>query len=130
MDILQPPNWPKPRGYTHGVSVEGRQIYVAGQVGWNAEEKFETDNFNGQVKQALENIRDVLAEAGAKPEHTTRMTWYVLSKEEYLADTKGLGEAYRSVYGSHFPPMTAVEVSNLMASGSKVEIEVTAVVPK
>ncbi len=129
MNILQPPGWNKPRGYVHGVSATGKQVFVAGQVGWNAQEKFESDDFIDQAKQALENIKAVMAEADATPEHMTRMTWYVLSKEEYLSDTKRLGEAYRAVMGNNYPAMTAVEVSNLMAKGSKLEIEVTAVVP-
>jgi len=130
MNILQPKGWEKPRGYVHGVSATGKQVFVAGQVGWNAQEVFESNDFIDQTKQALENIKTVMAEAGATPEHMTRMTWYVLSKEEYLADTKKLGEVYRSVMGNNYPAMTAIEVSNLMARGSKLEIEVTAVVPE
>lgn len=129
MEILQPPHWLKPRGYSNGMAARGKLVCIAGQVGWNAEEKFETDDFVGQVRQALQNIVDVLAEAGGKPGDILRMTWYVTSKEEYVADRKGLGAAYRRVMGKHYPAMTAVQVTALMARRAKVEIEATAVVP-
>lgn len=129
MEILQPPHWLKPRGYSNGMAAKGKIVCIAGQVGWNAEEKFETDDFVGQVEQALQNIVDVLAEAGGKPTDILRMTWYVTSKEEYVADRKGLGAAYRRVMGKHYPAMTAVQVTALMARRAKVEIEATAVVP-
>jgi enamine deaminase RidA (YjgF/YER057c/UK114 family) len=130
MQILQPPGWAKPRGYSNGVAARGRQIYVAGQVGWDEQGRFQTDDFAGQARQALKNIVAVLAQAGAKPEHMTRMTWYVTSKREYLTAASALGEAYREVIGRHFPAMTAIEVSALIEDGAKVEIEVTAVVPE
>ena len=129
MEILQPPHWLKPRGYSNGMAAKGKIVCIAGQVGWNAEEKFETDDFVGQVEQALRNIVGVLAEAGGKPGDILRMTWYVTSKEEYVADRKGLGAAYRRVMGKHYPAMTAVQVTALMARRAKVEIEATAVVP-
>lgn len=130
MEILHPPGWPQPRGYSNGVAARGRQVYVAGQVGWDEQCRFQTDEFVGQVRQALKNIVAVLAAGGAKPEHITRMTWYVTSKREYLAAGKALGAAYREVIGRHYPAMTAIEVSALVEDGAKVEIEVTAVVPE
>ena len=130
MEILQPPGWAKPRGYSNGVAARGRQIYVAGQVGWDEQGRIRTDDFTGQARQALKNVVAVLAQGGAKPEHITRMTWYVTSKREYLAAASALGAAYREVIGRHFPAMTAIEVSALIEDGAKVEIEVTAVVPE
>ena len=126
---LQPPGWAKPRGYSNGIAATGRQIFVAGQVGWDADCKFHSSDFAAQTRQALANIIAVLAEAGARPEHITRMTWYVTSKREYLAAAKEVGAAYRDIIGRHFPAMTAVEVTALMEDAAKVEIEVTAVVP-
>ena len=130
MDILQPPGWKRPRGYSNGIAASGRTVFVAGQVGWNAEEKFETDDFAGQFTQALRNIAAVLAEAGAKPEHVTRFTIFMTSKREYYASLKNIGEGYRAVFGRHYPTMTAVEVSALMEDRAKLEIEATAVVPE
>jgi enamine deaminase RidA (YjgF/YER057c/UK114 family) len=129
MEILNPAGWPPPRGYSNGVAARGTTVSVAGQVGWDAECRFQTDDFAGQTRQALTNVVAVLAEAGAKPEHIVRMTWYVTSKAEYLAAGKAVGAAYREVIGRHFPPMTAVEVSALIEDRAKVEIEVTAVIP-
>ena len=129
MKVLQPPGWPQPRGYSNGVAARGTIVSVAGQVGWDAAGRFQTDDFSGQTRQALQNVVAVLAEAGAKPEHIVRMTWYVTSKAEYLASGKAVGAAYREVIGRHFPPMTAVEVSALIEDRAKVEIEVTAVLP-
>jgi enamine deaminase RidA (YjgF/YER057c/UK114 family) len=128
MKILQPAGWPPPRGYSNGIATRGRQIFVAGMVGWDAQGRFPAD-FTAQARQALANIVAVLAEDGAGPEHITRMTWYVTSKREYLAAAKTLGAAYREVIGRHFPVMTAVEVTALMEDDAKIEIEVTAVVP-
>jgi enamine deaminase RidA (YjgF/YER057c/UK114 family) len=129
MDILQPKGWQQPRGYSNGVAARGRSVFVAGMVGWDAECRFQTDDFAGQARQALANVVAVLAEGGAKPEHITRMTWYVTSKREYLASGKAVGAAYRELIGRHYPAMTAVEVSALIEDRAKVEIEVTAVVP-
>jgi enamine deaminase RidA (YjgF/YER057c/UK114 family) len=129
MKILQPPGWMQPRGYSNGVAERGTQVFVAGQVGWDGECRFHTDDFTGQTRQALANVVAVLAEAGAKPEHIVRMTWYVTSKAEYLAAGKAVGAAYREIIGRHYPPMTAVEVSALIEDRAKVEIEVTAVIP-
>jgi enamine deaminase RidA (YjgF/YER057c/UK114 family) len=127
--ILQPAGWLPPKGYSNGIAATGRQVFVAGMVGWNAECRFDSDEFAAQARQALANIVAVLAEAGAGPEHITRMTWYVTSKREYLAAGKALGAAYREIIGRHYPAMTAVEVTALMEDRAKVEIEVTAVVP-
>jgi enamine deaminase RidA (YjgF/YER057c/UK114 family) len=127
--ILQPPGWPQPRGYANGIAARGTIVAVAGQVGWDANCQFQTDDFAGQTRQALANVVAVLAEAGAKPEHIVRMTWYVTSKTEYLAAGKAVGAAYRETIGRHYPAMTAVEVSALMEDRAKVEIEVTAIVP-
>lgn len=129
MDILQPPGWPRPKGYSNGIATRGRQIYVAGCVGWNADEEFETDDLAGQVRQALENVRAILAEAGAEPGHIVRMTWYLTDKAEYLAGGRAIGAAYREVMGKVFPVMTAVQVVALIEDRAKVEIECTAVIP-
>jgi enamine deaminase RidA (YjgF/YER057c/UK114 family) len=129
MEILQPAGWPQPRGYSNGIAARGRQVFVAGMIGWDEQGRFASDDFAAQARQALKNIVTVLAAAGARPEHITRMTWYVTSKREYLAAAQALGAAYREVIGRHFPVMTAVEVSALMEDRAKVEIEVTAVVP-
>jgi enamine deaminase RidA (YjgF/YER057c/UK114 family) len=129
MKILQPPGWPQPRGYSNGVAARGTIVSVAGQVGWDGSGRFQTDDFAGQTRQALANVVAVLAEAGARPEHIVRMTWYVTSKAEYLAAGKAVGAAYREIIGRHYPPMTAVEVSALIEGRARVEIEVTAVIP-
>jgi enamine deaminase RidA (YjgF/YER057c/UK114 family) len=127
--ILQPAGWAQPKGYANGVAASGRLVFVGGQVGWNAKQRFESADFVAQARQALANVVAVLAEAGGRPEHVARMTWYVVDKREYLAAGKALGAAYREVMGRHFPAMTAVEVTALMEDAAKVEIEVTAVVP-
>lgn len=129
MQILQPAGWAQPKGYSNGVAATGRQVFVAGQIGWDAECRIVSPDFVAQTRQALKNIVAVLAEAGAGPEHITRMTWYVTSKREYLAAAKEIGAAYRETIGRNFPPMTAVQVVALMEDEAKVEIEVTAVVP-
>jgi enamine deaminase RidA (YjgF/YER057c/UK114 family) len=129
MEILQPPGWPRPRGYSNGVAACGRQVFVSGMIGWNADGRFESDDFAAQARQALLNIVEVLREAGARPEHIVRMTWYVLDKREYLAASGALGAAYREIIGRHYPAMTAVQVSALIEDRARVEIEVTAVVP-
>jgi enamine deaminase RidA (YjgF/YER057c/UK114 family) len=128
-EVLQPEGWAKPRGYANGVAASGRLVFVGGQVGWNGQQQFETDDFAGQVRQTLENIVAILAEAGARPEHITTMTWYFTSKQEYLANLKGIGEAYREVIGRHFPAMAAVEVTALVEDRAKVEIQAMAVLP-
>ncbi len=131
--VLLPEGWPRPKGYANGVSARtsasGRIVMLAGQVGWTGQGVWETDDFAGQSRQALQNIVDVLAAGGAKPEHIVRMTWYVTSKREYLAAAGEIGAAYRALIGDFGVAMTAVEVSALMEDRAKVEIEVTAVVP-
>ena len=129
MKHLQPPGWATPRGYANGIAASGTLVFVGGQIGWNAEQVFETDDFIAQTEQALRNVAAVLAEAGAGPEHMVRMTWYVVDRVEYNARLKELGGAYRRVMGRNFPAMSCVEVSGLMEARAKVEIEVTAVVP-
>jgi len=129
MRILQPPDWVAPKGYANGVAARGTTIFVGGQIGWNAQQQFESDDFVAQARQALANVVAVLREAGAGPEHITRMTWYVVDKREYLASQAALGAAYRAVIGRHFPAMTAVAVAGLIEDRAKVEIEVTAVMP-
>lgn len=127
--ILQPADWAAPRGYANGVAATGTQIFVAGQIGWNAQCEFESDDFIAQVRQALLNIKAVLAEAGAAPEHIVRMTWYLLDKREYLERGREVGAVYREVLGREFGiAMTAVQVAGLIEDRAKVEIEVTAVV--
>ena len=128
--VLQPPGWAAPRGYANGVAASGRMIFVAGQIGWNAACQFESDDFIDQVRQTLLNIKAVLAEAGAGPQHMVRMTWYVLDKPEYLARGREVGQAYREVLGQDYQiAMSAVQVLGLMEDRAKVEIEVTAVLP-
>ncbi len=130
MQVLLPEGWPRPRGYANGVAVTGRQVFVAGMVGWDGQYQFQTDDLVGQVRQSLENIVAVLAEAKATPEHIVRMTWFITSKPEYLAAGKEIGQVFREVIGNYNIPMTAVEVSALIEDRAKVEIEVTAVVPE
>jgi enamine deaminase RidA (YjgF/YER057c/UK114 family) len=128
--ILLPEGWPRPRGYSNGVLAEGRQIFVAGQVGWNAQGRFESPDLAGQVKQSLENVLAVLAAADARPEHIVRLTWYVTSRDEYHAELQQIGTAYRAVMGKHFPAISVVQVVALMEAQAKVEIEATAVIPR
>jgi len=125
---LQPPGWPEPRGYANGIAASGELVFVAGQIGWDETGAFPYEDLAGQVGQALRNTVAVLAEAGAGPEHVVRMTWYITSRDEYLADVKAVGAAYREVMGRHFPVMAVVEVTALMEGSAKVEIETTAVV--
>ncbi|MGB6535954.1 MAG: RidA family protein [Xanthobacteraceae bacterium] len=127
--FLNPKNWKRPSGYANGMAAEGRAVFLAGQVGWNAEQKFESDDFIAQTRQALANIVALVAEAGGTPEHIVRLTWYVLDKREYLSRSRELGEVYRSIMGRHFPAMTLVQVGALVEDKAKLEIEATAVVP-
>ena len=129
MKVLLPPGWPRPKGYANGVTASGRQVFIAGMIGWDAQGVFHTDDFAGQVQQALQNIVDVLREAGGKPEHIVRMTWYVTDKREYLAAGGEVGRAFREIIGSYNAAMTAVEVKALIEDRAKVEIEATAVIP-
>ena len=129
MKTLQPPDWLAPKGYANGVMARGSLIFVGGQIGWNATQQFESDDFIAQTRQALINIAAVLQAGGAGPEHMVRMTWYVTDRLEYTARLKELGAAYREVMGRNFPAMTCVEVSGLVEDRARIEIEVTAVLP-
>ena len=130
MKILQPPAWPRPKGYSNGVMARGQTVFIAGMIGWDAEGRFPAADLVGQVRQALRNVRAVLDEAGARPEHIVRMTWYVTDRREYLAQARAIGAAFRELIGSFNAAMTAVEVSALMEEQAQVEIEVTAVIPE
>ncbi|MEK8047427.1 RidA family protein [Ideonella margarita] len=129
MSALLPAGWPRPKGYANGVAAHGRQIFVAGMIGWDHNSQFHTDDFAGQARQALANIVAVLEAGGAKPQHITRMTWYVTDKREYLAAGPAIGQAFRELIGHYDIAMTAVQVVALIEDRAKVEIEVTAVVP-
>jgi len=129
MRLLHPKGWAPTSGFANGVAAEGRQIFVAGQVGWNVRQEIVDDDFVAQVEQALRNIVDILAEADARPEHLVRLTWYITDKREYIARSREVGEAYRRVVGRHFPAMTLVQVAALLDDRAKVEIEATAVIP-
>ncbi|ACR31533.1 RidA family protein [Burkholderia glumae] len=128
IQLLQPPQWVRPRGYANGVAAKGRLVFTSGQLGWDAQEKLAGERYADQAIQALKNIVAVLAEAGAKPEHLVRLTWYVADREAYFAEAKEVGRAYRELIG-HFPPMSAFQVAALMVEGAKVQIEATAVIP-
>jgi len=128
-EILQPAEWPRPKGYSNGMAARGRVIFISGQVGWDAQGRFTSDTLSGQVKQALGNIARVLEEGGAEPRHLVRLTWYVLSRDAYLREVRDIGAAYREVLGKHFPTMSVVEVRGLVEQQALVEIEATAVVP-
>ncbi len=135
MQILQPPGWARPRGYSNGIAARGTLVSIAGQIGWNAEAQFVSDNFVEQARQALANIVEVLAQAGGRPEHIVRMTWYVVDKQEYLSGGKALGDAYKALMRgadgrTHYPVMTAVQVVALIEDRARVEIEATAVIPE
>lgn len=129
MQVLKPPGWPRPSGYSNGILADGRHIFVAGQIGWDDNGRFSSSRMSDQVRQALRNICAVLAEAQATPEHVVRLTWFVTSRDEYLADLENIGLAYRDVMGKHFPVMSVVQVVALMEAEAKVEIEATAVIP-
>ena len=130
MQVLQPAAWDKPKGYSNGVAAEGCLVFVAGQIGWNAQCRFDSDDFVAQTRQALANVVAVLAEAGARPEHIVRMTWYVTDKREYLSRGREVGAVLRELIGVYHAAMSAVQVSALMEDRAKVEIEVTAVIPR
>ncbi len=127
--FLQPPGWPRAKGYSNGIVASGQTVYVGGMVGWNENEQFETDDFAGQFRQVLLNIVTVLNEANARPEHIVRMTWYIGNKQEYLSALKDIGVAYREIIGRHYPVMAVIEVSGFIEDGAKLEIEATAVIP-
>ena len=126
---LQPPDWAEPKGYANGILARGALLFVGGQIGWNAQQQFESDDFVAQTRQALLNIAAVLKAGGAGPEHMVRMTWYVVDRVEYIDSLKALGGIYREVMGKNFPAMTCVQVAGLVEERARVEIEVTAVVP-
>jgi len=128
-EFLQPPGWAAPKGYANGVSTRGRQIYLAGQIGWNEAQQLVSTRLAGQVRQALQNVVVLLAQAGARPEHLVRLTWFVTRVEDYRAELKDIGAAYRDVIGRHYPAMSVVQVAGLVEQGAMVEIEATAVVP-
>jgi len=129
MTILQPPGWPRPKGFACGVAAEGRSVFVSGQIGWDEQGRFAARDLAGQVRQALQNVVTILAEVGAGPEHVVRLTWYVTDKGEYLAAQREIGVVYREVMGRHFPAMSVLVVAALLEDDAKVEIEATAVVP-
>lgn len=130
MEFINPPGWPRPKGYSNGIVVEpGRTVYVAGMVGWNEQEKFECDDLPGQARQVFKNIVATLEAAGAKPEHIVRMTWYITDKEAYLNGGKEIGAAYREIIGRHWPVMAVIVIKGLIEEGAKLEIEATAVIP-
>ena len=129
-EILHPKNWKAAKGYANGVAASGRMVFTGGLIGWNADQEFETDEFVGQVEAALRGIVEVLACAGAKPEHLERLTWYVTNQQEYLSNLKGLGAVYKAVIGRNYPAMALVQVVALVEDRAKVEIEATAVIPE
>lgn len=130
MQILQPPHWARPKGFSNGVAVKGgTTVYIAGQVGWDAEDRFVETGFAGQFRQALANVLAVLAETGGRAEHIARLTWYVLDRDEYLSSLKEIGAVYRELMGRHYPAMTVLQVSGLVEQGARLEIEATAIIP-
>jgi enamine deaminase RidA (YjgF/YER057c/UK114 family) len=128
-EVVQPKHWAAPKGYANGIAAQGRQIFIAGQVGWNAQAQFESDDFVAQVGQALRNIVEVLVAAGGKPHHLVRLNWYVTDKAEYAARQREIGDVYRQAIGRHFPAMTLLVVAGLLEPRAKIEIEATAVIP-
>jgi enamine deaminase RidA (YjgF/YER057c/UK114 family) len=129
-EVLQPPAWVKPIGYSNGVAATGRMVFIAGQIGWNAQGAFETDDFVAQTRQALANVVTVLRQAGGEPDHVTSMTWYMTDKQDYLSNLKPIGTVWREIMGRSFPAIAAVEVAGLIESRAKIEIQATAVIPE
>lgn len=129
MKIIQPDGWPRPKGYSNGIVAEGKMLFISGQIGWDENEQFQSDDFVAQIRQTLENTIAVLKAADSKPEHVVRMTWYITSRADYLANLDAIGQVYREIMGKTFPVMAMVEVSALMEARAKVEIETTAVIP-
>jgi enamine deaminase RidA (YjgF/YER057c/UK114 family) len=127
--ILQPPGWARPKGFSNGICAQGRLVFIAGQIGWTGQGKWEAADFAGQFRQALSNILAVLKEAQGRPEHIVRLTWYVIDKQEYLDSLKPVGEAYRELMGRNFPVMAVLQVSGLVENEARLEIEATAVIP-
>ena len=130
MQILQPPSWARAKGFSNGIAASGRLVFIAGQIGWTGQAKWEARDFAGQFRQTIENILAILAEANGKPEHIVRLTWYVLDKQEYLSSLKEVGAAYRELMGKHYPTMAVVQVSGLVEDAARLEIEATAVIPE
>ena len=130
MQILQPPGWARPKGFSNGVVAKGKLVFIAGQVGWTPQGEWQARDFAGQFRQALANILEVLAEAGGEPQHLVRLTWYVIDKQEYLAALPAVGRAYRELMGRHFPTMAVVQVGGLVEPEARLEIEATAVIPE
>jgi len=129
MNILQPPGWARARGFSNGIAAKGTLVFIAGQIGWTGQGRWDARDFGGQFRQALKNILEVLAQAKGKPEHIVRLTWYVLDKQEYLSSLKDVGAAYRELMGRHYPTMAVVQVGGLVESEARLEIEATAVIP-
>jgi enamine deaminase RidA (YjgF/YER057c/UK114 family) len=130
MQILQPPGWAKAKGFSNGIAAKGKLVFIAGQVGWTGEGKWQARDFAGQFRQALHNIISILKEANGKPEHIVRLTWYVLDKKEYLGALREVGLAYRELMGRHYPTMAVVQVAGLVEDEARLEIEATAVIPE
>jgi enamine deaminase RidA (YjgF/YER057c/UK114 family) len=128
--ILQPPGWARPKGFSNGIACSGKLVFIAGQIGWTGQGEWKERSFAGQFRQALQNILEVLAQAGGNPEHIVRLTWYILDKQEYLASSKEVGAAYRELMGRHYPVMAVVQVSGLVENEARLEIEATAVLPE
>ena len=129
MQILQPPGWARAKGFSNGIACSGKLVFIAGQIGWTGQAKWEARDFAGQFRQALKNILEVLKEAKGRPEHIVRLTWYVIDKKEYLGSLKEVGAAYRELMGQHYPTMAVVQVSGLVEDEARLEIEATAVIP-
>jgi enamine deaminase RidA (YjgF/YER057c/UK114 family) len=130
MQVLQPPDWARAKGFSNGIATTGKLVFIAGQVGWTGQGEWKEKSFAGQFRQTIQNILDVLAQARGKPEHIVRLTWYVLDRDEYLASLKEVGAAYRELMGKHYPTMAVVQVSGLVERNARLEIEATAVVPE
>jgi enamine deaminase RidA (YjgF/YER057c/UK114 family) len=130
MQVLQPPDWARAKGFSNGIATSGKLVFIAGQVGWTGQGEWKEKSFPGQFRQTIQNILDVLAQARGKPEHIVRLTWYVLDRDEYLASLKEVGAAYRELMGKHYPTMAVVQVSGLVERNARLEIEATAVVPE
>jgi len=129
MQVLQPPDWARAKGFSNGIATSGKLVFIAGQVGWTGQGEWKEKSFPGQFRQTIQNILDVLAQARGKPEHIVRLTWYVLDRDEYLASLKEVGAAYRELMGKHYPTMAVVQVSGLVERNARLEIEATAVIP-
>jgi enamine deaminase RidA (YjgF/YER057c/UK114 family) len=130
MQVLQPPNWARAKGFSNGIAANGKLVFIAGQIGWTGQGEWRDRSFAGQFRQAMQNIIEVLAQAGGQPQHIVRLTWYVLDKQEYVAALREVGAAYRELMGKHYPTMAVVQVSGLVEDQARLEIEATAVIPE